>query len=104
MENNKLARVISIVKELEARKALYAELDQLIQELVAEGFKEAIVDEMFLTLKDNFADKNTGWTAAAVKRFEIEIETKEEREARLAKTAKKMKKASGEPPLGSGGV
>ena len=70
----RLARVIEIKHELELRNALYAEFDLLVVELARDGFASALIGDMVLTLKDNFAgEKNTGWTSAAVKRFDIEI-------------------------------
>lgn len=84
---DKLKRVIEIVEELEVRKALYTEFDRLVLELVSEGFTTARVNDLVLNLKDNFASGNTGWTSAAVKRYDIEVISKElaEKRARKAK-------------------
>lgn len=86
--NVKVARLLDIQRELELRKALYAEYDKLLLELVAEGFESAEVDNMVLTLKDNFALSNTGWTRSAVRRWDIEVVSRElmvKREKRKAK-------------------
>lgn len=70
----KLARVVELQAELDKRKELYAELDKLVLELQAEGFKSETVDGMFCELVDNFADgKNTVWRVAGVKHYEIKI-------------------------------
>lgn len=72
-----LGRLIDIKRELDERKALFAEFDELIIALAESNFKSAEIDGMVLTLKDNFAEGNTGWSAAAVKRFDLDIITKE---------------------------
>lgn len=78
-----LRRVIQIQAELDVRKSLFDELDRLILELKSDGFKSEELDGLVLTLKDNFADdKNVGWTRAAIKRFEIEVISKELNEKR----------------------
>lgn len=88
--DKKLARILSINAELEQRKALYAELDALVLELQAAGFKSADLEGMRLELVDNFADgKNTVFRPAGVKRFEIDIEPVEKALKREAKNAKK---------------
>jgi hypothetical protein len=91
MSNTKLHRIIEIQRELDLRKALYAEYDALVMELASEGFVSSEVDGLVLSLEDAFASgTNTGWTSAAVRRFSVSIETKEKaqrREARLAKKA-----------------
>lgn len=74
---NKLARVLQIQRELDLRKELYAELDALVLELQAGGFKCAELEGMRLELVDNFTEKNTVFRPAGVKRYEIEIETVE---------------------------
>lgn len=89
-QNQKLKRVIDIVKELEVRKELYAELDRLTLELQAESFTATTLDGMFIELVDNFADgKNTVFRPAGVKRFEMSVEDEAKRAARDAKRAKK---------------
>lgn len=88
----RIARLIEITKELEARKALYAEFDALVLELASEAFVSAVVGEVEVRLRDNFASSNTGWTAAAVKRFDIEIDTPERLAAKDARAAAKRAK------------
>ena len=73
----KLAKVIELHERIKLLKELYAELDGVILELVADGFKSAELNNLVLTLKDNFADTNTGWTRSAVKRWDVEVITKE---------------------------
>ena len=80
-----LAEVLDLQRQIEERKALYGQLDALILRLVSEGFRSAEIDGMVLTLKDNFAETNTGWTRSAVKRWEIETITKELSEKRKAR-------------------
>lgn len=77
-----LERIIEITKELETRKQLYAEYDNLVLALAKGGFLSAVIDDLTLSLKDNFAESNTGWTRSAVKRYEIEIITNELAEKR----------------------
>lgn len=84
----KLKKVLDLTRALEERKALYAELDRLILELQSEGFVKAEIDGLVLELKDNFAAGNVGFTTAAVKRFEIEVITKELAEKREKRKAK----------------
>ncbi len=84
----KLARILSIQRELDVRKALYAELDTLVCELQAGGFKCADLEGMRLELVDNFADgKNVCFRPAGVKRFEVDIEPVEKALKREAKRA-----------------
>lgn len=86
---NKLARVLEIQRELDLRKALYAELDALVLELQTGGFSSADLEGMRLELVDNFADgKNTVFRPAGVKRFEIKIEPVERALKREAKVRK----------------
>lgn len=68
-----LARVIEIQRELDIRKALYDELDMLTEQLVAEGFQAGGIDGSIITMVDNFADKNTVFRPAGVKRFELKV-------------------------------
>lgn len=84
----KLARLIDIQKDLDLRKALFAEYDLIVMSLAQMGFVKEFVGDLVLELKDNFADKNTGFTTAAIKRYEVEIITKELNAKREAKKAK----------------
>lgn len=72
----RLARVIELVEELELRKALYAELDKLIVELLEEGFTSKMFGPYLVELVDNFEDKNTAWKAAAIKRYDVKVTRK----------------------------
>lgn len=80
-----LHKVIDIKKELELRKALYEELDTVLLALAGEGFTSAELDGLVLSLQDNFAEGNTSWTAAAVKRYDLKIEPRDKYEKRMAK-------------------
>jgi hypothetical protein len=90
-------RIAEIKDKLESHKPLYEELDDLIGELadVAEVNQTlATNDGRFITSIDNFAEKNTVWRPAAVKHFDILMETKEELDKRTAAAAKKAAKAA----------
>lgn len=84
----KVTRVLDLQKELDLRKALYAELDALVLELQADGFKSVDLEGFRIDLIDNFAERNTVFRPAGVKRFEIKVEALEtirKREARKVK-------------------
>lgn len=86
-------RIATIKTQLESIKPLYDELDDLTAELgdVAEVNQVlATNDGRFLTLIDNFADKNTVFRPAAVRRFDVELVTQEEMEKKMSKLAKKI--------------
>ncbi len=68
-----LARVLELNRELDVRKALYTELDMLTMQLQDEGFRDAELDGMLVTLVDNFEKSNTAFRPAGVKRFELRI-------------------------------
>lgn len=88
-------RIAEIKNTLESVKPLYDELDELTGELgeVAEVNQTlATNDGRFVTLIDNFADKNTVFRPAAVKRFDVELLTGEELAKKAEKLAKKAKK------------
>jgi hypothetical protein len=89
VSNIKLSRLIEIQRELDLRKALYAEYDALVMDLAREGFRSAEVDGLVLSLEDAFSEGNTGWTSAAVRRFSVSIETKEKVKKRAARAQKK---------------
>lgn len=77
-KQGKLARLLAINAELEVRKLLYEEYDRLIMELVEDGFTHETFRELEIEIVDNFLDKdghvkNTGWTAAAVKRYCLKV-------------------------------
>lgn len=67
-------RIDAIKKALEAQKPLYGELDELIIELsgIAEVGTSFSAGGNFVTLVDNFKDKNTVFRPAGVKRFDVE--------------------------------
>lgn len=68
-----LTRVIELQAELDVRKALYDELDMLTMQLQAEGFRDAELEGLMITLVDNFAVSNTAFRPAGVKRFELKV-------------------------------
>ena len=85
----RVARVLEIKHELELRNALYVEFDALVVALAADGFQSTTIGDEVVNLKDAFAGgKNTGWTSAAVKRFDIEVISP-------ALAAKRAKRAGG---------
>jgi len=84
-EFNLLTRLTEIKAELEARKALYEEYDYICVELAKHEFHRAEIGGMVFNFKDNFADKNTAFTAAGVKRFDVEVITKALDDKRKAK-------------------
>lgn len=69
----KLRKALAIQRELDLRKVLFEELDKVVAELRAAGFTEAIVDDKIVKLQDNFADTNTQWRMAAIKRWELKV-------------------------------
>lgn len=85
---SEIERLIEIRRELDARKALYEEFDRIVLGLVERGFTHIDLPEERVELVDNFKGKNTSWTAAAVKRFDLRIETHEKRIKREAKEKK----------------
>ncbi len=93
--SEKINRVIEIQKELDKRKELYTELDRLTLELQQLGLTEVKVrdtstlEEIFVTIIDNFCERNTVFRPAGVKRFEVSLETAEARAKREARAAKK---------------
>lgn len=82
---SKLNRILQIQAELDLRKALYEEFDRLVVELAKSGFAHAELNGLVLELKDNFAESNTGWTSAAVKRFDLKVTPKDKYDKRMAK-------------------
>ena len=72
--NKLLTRAAQIIAELDERNALYKELDSIVQTLRAESFESAVLDGTQFRLRDNFAEKNTVFRPAGVKRFELEVE------------------------------
>lgn len=68
-----LKRLIDLTEALEARKALYEELEAVTLALQEQGFQHAVFEGKDITLVDNFAEKNVQWRMAAVRRFEAKI-------------------------------
>lgn len=88
-------RIKDLKDQLEQVKPLYAELDDLIIELGEEveiGETLKTDDDRFVTLIDNFADKNTVFKVAGVRRFDVELLTAEELAKKVAKAVKKASK------------
>lgn len=86
---NRIAEIKGVIEKV---KPLYDELDDLTVELgeVAEVNQTlATNDGRFVTLIDNFAEQNTVFRPAAVKRFDVELLTGEELQKKLAKAKKK---------------
>ena len=69
----KLKKLLDLTEALEARKALYDELDQLTLELQAQGFDHAVFEGKDITLVDNFNVKNVVFRPAGVRRYECKI-------------------------------
>lgn len=108
----KAVRLIQLKGILESNKPLYEELDRLTLELkdimgttafpVNLTEKETmymhndevkfLAQNQIITVNDNFAEKNTVFRPAGVKRFEATLETAEEFRLRLEKEAKKKAK------------
>ncbi len=84
----KLSRIIDIQRELDLRKELFAEYDLLVMSLAKSKFGKAYIGGLVVELKDNFDSKNTSFTTAAIKRYEVEIVSKELNAKREAKKAK----------------
>ena len=80
-----LDRLLEIRSELEARKALFLEQDALLLKLVSLGFVSCARGDEVIFLKDAFASGNTGWTSAAVRRFDLEVISKKLAEKRARK-------------------
>lgn len=70
-----VARAAGIVRELDLRKELYKELDEILLALAQRGFIQTEIDGQTVRLVDKFSPGvNTGWTSAAVRRYDIVIE------------------------------
>src|ERR1039458_3624883 len=103
-------QITEVQAKLDAVKPLYIELESLtlaLKDLMGVGVEVTISEERIVMINgaavflppqvvkvvDNFAEKNTAFRTAAVKRFEMNSETLEERRQRLEKEAKKAAKA-----------
>jgi hypothetical protein len=58
-----------LLKQLEAVKPLYKELDAITEVLQSLGFSDA----HGIAMVDNFAAKNVVWKSSAMRRFELKI-------------------------------
>ena len=94
----KLQRVLEIKQTLDSVKPLYEELEQITLSLLTDaasihGYNHLQGFGHVFTIVDNFQEKNTVYRPAAVKRFELKVETEEEYQASLEKALKKAEKA-----------
>lgn len=107
-----VVRVIQLKAALDANKPLYEELDRLTLELkgvmgvgaipvrlteqetmyMHNNEVKFLAPEQVVSIVDNFAEKNTVFRPAGVKRFEASLETTQEYNLRLEKEAKKKAK------------
>jgi hypothetical protein len=100
--NEIVNRIAQIKDQLEAVKPLYEELDALTVEFTQCGYfgnKKFATDEAtprFVSIVDNFSEKNTVFRPAGVKRFESVLQTQEDIEKENAKLEKAAKKAAKE--------
>ncbi len=83
-----LERLLEIKGELAERNALYEEFDLIVLRLSAKGFRQLDLESERIELIDNFSGKNTAWTSAAVKRFDLKVESHEKRNKREARKEK----------------
>lgn len=81
----RIMRVLEIEAELAERKSLFAELDLLLLGLAKDGFSVLDLTGERIELVDRYASANTAWTATAIRRFEIKVESHEKREKREAR-------------------
>ena len=108
----KAARLIALKAIMEANKPLYEEIDRLILELkdamgvgqflvtlseqesllLHNGEVTLLASEQVVNVIDNFAEKNTVFRPAGVKRFDATNESLLEFNARAEKAKKKAKK------------
>lgn len=66
-------KLLRIQKKIDANKRLYADLDQIFDELLSAGFRSMTIGKLTVSMRDNFKDKNVVFRAAAVRRFELVI-------------------------------
>lgn len=92
-------RIAEIKDSLEMAKPLYEELDELVlelhDELVEEGLGNTLKTEdgRFVELVDNFAEKNTVFRPAVVRRFEAALMSAEELDKKILAAEKKAAKS-----------
>lgn len=82
-------RLLEIKALLAERNALHEEFDQIVLRLAAGGFEAVELAGERVSLVDNFKEKNTAWTSAAVKRYDLKVESLEKIAKREARTTKK---------------
>lgn len=73
MTKKKALRAMEILKQLEKVKPLYAELDEIAQDMAKTKIPCIAIGRKHLFLKDNFAERNTAWKSTAIRRFELEV-------------------------------
>ena len=89
-----LSRLLAIESELSAVKDLYSERDALTLDLMRMGFKgELMPDGTEVRLVDNYAEKNTAFRVAFIRRFEVEFIDPETARKRREKAEKKARSA-----------
>lgn len=90
-----IERLATLEAMLNASKTLYAERDKLaleLKDLVGVGV-EVSHGDMIMKVVDNFAEKNTVFRPAGVKRFDLEFDSATARAEKMMKEAgKKTKK------------
>lgn len=89
-------RIAELKSQIDGMKHMYEELEQLTIQLVKMNTQLntpiPTFDGNYLILQDNFADKNTVFRPAAVKRFDVDILTQEELDKKIIKEAKALAK------------
>jgi hypothetical protein len=86
------ARAVEIEIATTALKQLYRELDDITMELIEMGISSALVGGYQITIADNFAEKNTAFRIARIKRFDLKVDKIDG--LSFAEVAKKKKSAS----------
>ncbi len=71
-----IERALKIQQKLEENKPLYKELDEIVLNLASQGFSHDTLENLEIELVDNFADKNTCFKVAGVKRFDLKVKSK----------------------------
>lgn len=89
-----LARIVEIERVLASIKPLYDEKEKLTLALksLAPVGAEYFFNGMYVKLVDNFESRNTVFRPAAVKRFDLDIESLESRQLKVAKEEAKLAK------------
>lgn len=81
MDNTELLllRAKEIKDILDNQKPLYEELNAIVSELSLRDIPETQVAGLYFSIVDNFANKNTVFKATGVNRFDLVIQTEEEK-------------------------